>query len=108
LGRLLLSHEKFFFQYLTAARGPGEVLLGPPHLGGVMDIPMDGSQSLMVRKAGFLAATWGIELKTTRQSVGKWLFSKEGLFVLKVTGSGVVFVSGISAIHVLDVPRARR
>ncbi|MDR0549139.1 MAG: TIGR00266 family protein [Deltaproteobacteria bacterium] len=99
----LLAGEKFFFQYLEATRGPGEVLLAHSHPGGVMDVDLDGSYGLIVQKDGFLAATSGIEVGTTLQSLGRGLFSQEGFFVVKITGRGVVFVSSYGAIHPLEL-----
>lgn len=103
LARKFLTNEKFFFQYLTAARGPGEALLAHSQPGGIMDVALDGSYGLMVQKDGFLAATEGIELNTKMQSLGRGLFSKEGFFILRIGGKGVVFVSSYGAIHVLTL-----
>jgi uncharacterized protein (TIGR00266 family) len=98
-----LAGEKFFFQYLVARRGPGEVLLAHSLPGGILDIDLDGSYGLIVQKGGFLAATEGIEVSTTMQSLSRGLFSGEGFFVIKITGRGTVFVSSYGAIHALDL-----
>jgi uncharacterized protein (TIGR00266 family) len=98
-----LAGEKFFFQYLEAKRGPGMALLGHAQPGGITDVELDGSYGLVVQKDGFLAATEGVEISTTMQSLSKGLFSREGFFILKITGRGVVFVSSYGAIHALDV-----
>jgi uncharacterized protein (TIGR00266 family) len=103
LVRRTLTGEKFFFQYLVAKRGPGEVLLGHAQPGGITDVELDGSYGLVVQKDGFLAATEGVEIGSTMQSLGKGLFSREGFFILKITGRGVVFISSFGAIHALDV-----
>lgn len=102
LGRML-SGEKFFFQYLTASRGPGQVLLGHAQPGGIMDVVLDGSYNLVVQKDGFLAATDGIEVNTTMQNLSRGLLSGEGFFILKISGRGVVFVSSYGAIHAIEL-----
>jgi uncharacterized protein (TIGR00266 family) len=107
LGRML-SGEKFFFQYLTATRGPGEVLLGHSQPGGIMDVELDGSYQLIVQKDGFLAATEGIEVNTTMQNLSRGLFSGEGFFVLKISGRGVVFVSSYGAIHAIELDQGQQ
>jgi len=103
LGRML-SGEKFFFQHLSAKRGPGEVLLAPSIPGGIIDVDLDGSYGLCVQKDGFLAATQGIEVSTHMQNLTKGLFSGEGFFIVKVTGSGTVFVNSYGAIHAINIP----
>jgi uncharacterized protein (TIGR00266 family) len=102
LGRML-SGEKFFFQYLTANRGPGEVLFGQAMPGGIMDLQLDGNYGLRVQKNGFLAATQGIEIDTQMQNLTRGLFSGEGFFILSVQGRGTVFLSSYGSIHAIDL-----
>jgi uncharacterized protein (TIGR00266 family) len=99
----MLAGESFFFQNLTARRGPGEVLFGHAIPGGIIDVEMDGSYEMKVQKNGFLAGTEGIEIDTKMQSLGRGLFSGEGFFILSVKGRGVVFLSSYGAIHPLNL-----
>ncbi len=103
LARKFLTGEKFFFQTIRAARGPGKVLLGPSTLGGVVDVQLDGSYHLRVQKDGFLAATSGINVETAMQNLMQGIFSREGLFVLDVHGRGTVFLSSFGAIHAINL-----
>lgn len=103
LARKFLTGEKFFFQTIRAARGPGKVVLGPSTLGGVVDVQLDGSYHLRVQKDGFLAATSGINVETTMQNLMQGIFSREGLFVLDVHGRGTVFLSSFGAIHAINL-----
>ncbi|MDR3165354.1 MAG: TIGR00266 family protein [Synergistaceae bacterium] len=99
----MFAGEKFFFQYLTATRGEGEVLLGHSLPGGIIDVELDGSYVLRVQKDGFLAATEGIEVGTQMQNLFQGIFSGEGFFVLNVSGKGVVFLSSYGAIHAINL-----
>jgi uncharacterized protein (TIGR00266 family) len=99
----MLAGEKFFFQYLHAARGDGEVLLGHALPGGIIDVELDGSYGLRVQKDGFLAATEGVEVNTQMQNLMQGIFSGEGFFVLNVSGRGVVFLSSYGAIHPINL-----
>jgi uncharacterized protein (TIGR00266 family) len=99
----MLAGEKFFFQYLTASRGAGEVLLGHALPGGIVDVELDGSYGLRVQKDGFLAATEGVEVNTQMQNLMQGIFSGEGFFVLNVSGQGVVFLSSYGAIHAINL-----
>lgn len=102
IGRMLAG-EKFFFQTLSANRGPGEVLLASSVPGGVVDVELDGSYSLCVQKDGFLAASESIRVDTQMQNLTRGLFSGEGFFILKVSGSGTVFISSYGAIHPINL-----
>ncbi|MDR1051661.1 MAG: TIGR00266 family protein [Deltaproteobacteria bacterium] len=98
-----LSGEKLFFQYLTATRGPGEVILAHALPGGIHPYELDGTFDLRIQKAGFLACTQGIDISTSAQNPIKGLFSKEGFFVVKASGKGLVFVSSFGAIHPIEL-----
>lgn len=102
IGRMLAG-EKFFFQTLSANRGPGEILLAPSVPGAVVDVELDGSYGLRVQKDGFLAGTEGISIDTQMQNLTKGLFSGEGFFILKVSGKGTVFINSYGAIHPINL-----
>ena len=55
------------------------------------------------KKSGsFLAATPEVELDT-KWGGGRTFFSREGLFLLRCTGRGTVWVSAYGAIHPIDL-----
>ena len=103
LARRMLTGESFFFQTIDAVRGDGSVLLGHPAPGGIIDVELDGSYSLRVQKTGFLAATDSIQVDTTMQNLAQGLFSREGFFVVKISGRGTVFLSSYGAIHAINL-----
>lgn len=98
LGRML-SGEKFFFQTLTATRGPGTVLLAPTTIGDIVELPLDGQRSYNVQKDGFFAGSMDVQVSTKAQNLSKGLFSGEGFFILKIAGKGRVFVNSLGCIH---------
>ncbi|KAI9768861.1 MAG: hypothetical protein M1840_004675 [Geoglossum simile] len=77
--------------------GPGELLLAPPALGDITIIRLDGNQ-WNVGKDAFLACTQGVVKEYKSQGFTRGLFSGEGLFVYKMTGNGIVFVTSLGAI----------
>ncbi len=95
----MLSGEKFFFQYLTATRGSGEILFAHAYPGDITDIQLDGTNGLIIQKNGFLASTEDVEIDTKVQNLTKGLFSKEGFFILKARGKGTLFLSSYGAVH---------
>lgn len=103
LARRMFTGESFFFQRLTASRGPGYALLGHPIPGGIIDVNLDGSYGMMVQKGGFLAAEESVEIDTAVQNLAQGFFSKEGFFVLNVHGRGTVFLSSYGAIHAINL-----
>ncbi len=102
LGRML-SGEKFFFQTLSAQNGPGEVFFSPAVPGDIMAIEMDGSVEYVLQKDGFFAGSESLVITTKMQNLTKGLFSGEGFFVIRVSGSGTLFVSSYGAIHPVDL-----
>ncbi|GIW85583.1 MAG: TIGR00266 family protein [Thermogemmata sp.] len=102
LGRMLAG-ESFFFQTLTARRGPGEVLLAHELPGEIYPITLDGRTNYILQKDGFFAASREVEISTKVQNLLKGLFSGEGFFVLRASGMGTLFVSSYGAIHPIDL-----
>jgi uncharacterized protein (AIM24 family) len=84
--------------------GPGEVLLAPPMLGDITPVMLSaGSKEWNVGKDAFLACTQGVTKELKRQGLGKALFSGEGLFVYKMGGVGVMWITSFGAIVRKDV-----
>ncbi|MEM9022478.1 MAG: TIGR00266 family protein [Bacteroidota bacterium] len=103
----MVSGEKFFFQTLTANGADGEVLLAPASPGDITHIAMDGSTTYNVQKDGFLAGSQDLEVSTKMQNLAKGLFSGEGFFIVKVSGTGDLFVNSFGAIHRIDLPAGK-
>jgi len=78
--------------------GPGEVLMAPETWGDIVPIRLDGGTTWNFSKHAFLCCTHGVTRTHKAQSLGKALFSGEGLFVEQCTGAGIIFVSSIGAI----------
>ncbi|CAF1400649.1 unnamed protein product [Rotaria sp. Silwood1] len=78
--------------------GPGEVLLAPAIWGDIVAIQLDGRTEWNVGRDGFLAMTHGVVKETKSQGFGKALLSGEGLFVHRVSGVGIMFVTSLGAI----------
>ncbi|NLE95713.1 MAG: TIGR00266 family protein [Dehalococcoidia bacterium] len=96
LKRSILGGESFFINTFRAASA-GEVMFAPPLPGDIMHVDMTGS-SLLVQSTSFLASSAQL-LVDTKWSGAKGFFAKEGLFLLKVSGRGDLFLSSYGAIH---------
>lgn len=86
--------------------GPGELLLGPPFLGDVTSLRLSGNESWSVGHDGYLASTQGVVKEYKRQGLGKAMFSGEGLWVYKVSGTGLLWLTSFGAIIRKDVRHA--
>jgi uncharacterized protein (AIM24 family) len=87
--------------------GPGEVLLAPSVLGDVTALRLSGSEEWKVGRDAYVAATNGIHKDYQAQSLSKALFSGEGLFIYKMTGTGIVWLQTFGAILKKDVSYLR-
>ena len=71
-----------------------------PLPGDVVAWPLQGS--LYVQSGSFLASGGGIEVDTSWGGA-KTFFSREGMFVLRVSGHGEIVLSSYGAIHAVKV-----
>jgi len=99
----MLAGESFFFQTLAARRGPGEALLAHGIPGEIFPLQLDGSTNYLLQKDGFFAGSPQLDISTKMQNLTKGLFSGEGFFVVKVSGTGTLFVSSYGSIHPIDL-----
>ncbi|HSI88755.1 MAG TPA: TIGR00266 family protein [Pyrinomonadaceae bacterium] len=89
--------ESAFVSTFTARGGPGEVTLAPGAPGDVTGIDM-ANQSFKVQSSSYLAGDTSLQVDT-KFGGAKSFFGGEGLFVLEVTGTGLLLVSSFGAIH---------
>ncbi len=97
IGRLF-GGESAFQTTFTATHGAGEVILAPPSIGDIIALNLN-SEGLMVTSGCYLAGDLSLNIET-KASV-KGFFAGEGLFIMRVSGSGVLLVSAFGAIHPL-------
>jgi uncharacterized protein (TIGR00266 family) len=99
--RKVLGGESFFMNTFTA-QGPGaEVFFAPTLPGDIVVWPMQG-QTLFLQSGAYLASASTVEIDT-QWGGSKTFFSREGLFMLRVTGAGDVLVASYGAIHAVDL-----
>jgi uncharacterized protein (TIGR00266 family) len=89
--------ESAFVSTFTARGGPGEVTFAPGAPGDVAGIEMQ-NQMFMVQSSSYLAGDTSLVVDT-KFGGAKSFFGGEGLFVLQVSGAGLLLVSSFGAIH---------
>ena len=105
LKRSVLGGESFFLNTFEAEQ-PGEVTIAPALPGDIIGLDLTG-QTLLVQSGSYLASTPDIEIDT-KWGGGKTFFSREGLFLLKCTGNGTLFLSSYGAIHLVELGAGER
>ncbi|KAI9671988.1 MAG: hypothetical protein M1817_003535 [Caeruleum heppii] len=78
--------------------GPGELLLAPTTLGDITNIRLGGNEQWSVGKDAFLAATQGVVKEYKSQGFGKAMFSGEGMYVYRISGQGILWITSFGAI----------
>lgn len=100
LRRSILGGESFFMNTFTAQADGAELWLAPALAGDVVAWPIDGT--LFVQSGSYLASSAGVEVDSNWGGA-KTFFSREGLFMLRVSGHGDVVLSSYGAIHAIDL-----
>jgi uncharacterized protein (TIGR00266 family) len=89
--------ESAFVSTFTALGGPGEVTLAPGAPGDVAGLEMQG-QTFMVQSSSYLAGDTSLVVDT-KFGGAKSFFGGEGLFLLQVSGTGLLLISSFGAIY---------
>lgn len=89
--------ESAFVSTFTARGGAGEVTFAPGAPGDVVGIDMQ-NQTFMVQSSSYLAGDTSLQIDT-KFGGAKSFFGGEGLFLLQVSGAGLMLVSSFGAIH---------
>jgi len=98
----MFAGENFFLNHFTANQSNQTLIIGPTMLGDIVHHPLRGG-ALVIQGSSWLASDAGITIDATWQGFGKAIFSGEGLFWVKATGQGSVFLSSFGAIYEVDI-----
>lgn len=100
LKRSVLGGESFFINTFTA-QSPGEITVAPVLPGDITNHRLSG-ETIYVQSGSYMASSTTIEVDT-KWGGAKTFFSREGLFLLKVGGTGELLLSSYGAIHEIDL-----
>ncbi|MBU7046089.1 MAG: TIGR00266 family protein [Theionarchaea archaeon] len=101
LKRAALGGESFFMNTFTSKGGPGVIGLAPPLSGDV--IYREIEQEIMFVTSGCYMASDPQVVIDTKFGGTKTFFAREGLFLLKLEGTGYVFMSSYGALHEIEL-----
>ena len=97
LKRSFLGGESFFMNTYTSRGGPGKIGLAPPLSGDIIYRELK-AETLFVTSGCYMASDPAIVIDTKFGGT-KTFFAREGLFLLKLEGTGYAFMSSYGALH---------
>jgi len=98
LGLKLLGGQSFFVNEYTAKDSPGMVGLVSAPLGDIAHLPVSPERGYIIQKTAYVASSPAIDLDIKWQGFTRGLFG-QGLFMIRVTGSGDLFINTFGAIE---------
>jgi len=103
LGLKLLGRQSLFVNEYAAQFGEGEVGFVSAPVGDIEILEVTPNRGYIIQKAAYIASTENVDLDVQWQGFTKGLFG-QGLFMIKVTGKGLLFINTFGAIdkHVLE------
>ncbi len=96
LKRTVLTSESFFVTTVTANANDTEVMLAPRAPGDIESIELNGGE-FIVQGGSYLAGTDGV-VTDAKFTGWKGFLSGEGIFMVKASGKGTLFVSSFGGI----------
>jgi len=97
LKRSMLGGESFFMNVYCAPAQGGEITLAPA-LPGDMVVRELKREALLVQSGSYVASSEGIDIDT-KWTGAKTFFAREGLVMLRASGTGPLILSSYGAIH---------
>ncbi|UCG37484.1 MAG: TIGR00266 family protein [Candidatus Bathyarchaeota archaeon] len=97
IGLKLIGRQSFWVNDYNAMQSKGEVAFVSAPVGDIETLEVKPNQGYVVQKAAYIASTQDVELDIQWQGFTKGLFG-QGLFMIKVTGDGKMFINTFGAI----------
>jgi uncharacterized protein (TIGR00266 family) len=102
LARKFLAGESMFVNTFRAKKDGETVMLAPAMVGDIVHIEMDGKKKIIVQAESFLASTPKVKVGLIWGGFSM-LFSGEGAFFLKCTGTGDLLINSYGAIEKIEI-----
>jgi len=97
LSLAIIGRQSFWVNEYTALKGPGEVAFVSAPVGDIETLEIKPNQGYIIQKAAYIASTENVDLDVKWEGFTKGLFG-QGLFMIKVTGNGTLFINTFGAI----------
>lgn len=97
LGLSVIGKQSFWVNEYTVSQGSGEAAFVAAPVGDIEVLEVNPNQGFVIQKSAFVASTGGVDLDIKWEGFTKGLFG-QGLFMLKATGKGTLFINTFGAI----------
>jgi uncharacterized protein (TIGR00266 family) len=103
LGLALIGRQSFWVNDYTATKEPGTAAFAAAPVGDIETIEITPNKGYIIQKSAYIASTQNVDLDIKWEGFTKGLFG-QGLFMLKATGNGTIFINTFGAIdkHTLE------
>lgn len=98
----MVAGENFFVNQYTSHSATGEVYLATSLAGDMESYELSHGENLMVQGGSYVCSESGVQVGVSWQGL-KNMFSGEGFFWVKLSGSGKVVFNAFGAIYPIDV-----
>jgi uncharacterized protein (TIGR00266 family) len=97
----LFTGESLFINEFTAQNGDGEIKIAPGAPGDMLHYFLN-NETIFIQSSGYVASSMAVDLNMKWQGF-KGFFSGEGLFLVKCTGTGDLWLNSYGGIMEVDV-----
>jgi uncharacterized protein (TIGR00266 family) len=97
LGLAIIGGQSFWVNEYTATQGQAEAAFVAAPVGDIEMLEVKPDQGYVIQKAAYIASTENVDLDIKWEGFTKGLFG-QGLFMIKVTGDGNLFINTFGAI----------
>jgi uncharacterized protein (TIGR00266 family) len=97
IGLTIFGRQSFWVNDYTASNGQGEVAFVSAPVGDIETLEVKPNQGYVIQKSAYIASTENVNLDVKWEGFTKGLFG-QGLFMIKVTGNGTLFINTFGAI----------
>jgi uncharacterized protein (TIGR00266 family) len=97
IGLSLIGGQSFWVNDYIANNGQGEAAFVAAPVGDIKQLDIAPGSGYVIQKSAYIASTGGIDLDVKWEGFTKGLFG-QGLFMIKATGSGQMFINTFGAI----------
>ena len=97
IGLKLLGRQSFWVNDYKAEQSLGEVAFVSAPVGDIETLKIRPDKGYIIQKSAYIASTQNVDLDVKWQGFTKGLFG-QGLFMIKVTGDGTLFINTFGAI----------
>tara|TARA_B100001989_G_scaffold253271_1_gene239446 strand:- start:3383 stop:4063 length:681 start_codon:yes stop_codon:yes gene_type:complete len=101
-GKRLLAGESLFMNHYKCEADKATLFLAPTLSGDIVHRPLENGKTLIVQGSSFVAHWGNVDMDMKWQGF-KSLIAKEGMFWIKLSGSGELLLNAFGAIYPVDV-----